>query len=397
MNASAAEWRPGGLKNIDHDSKRPETFYQFSSLDDDLATLALSFVSDVPFEIDEANSRSNLTHVIPLVSKRFHGLVSPNDFLWKDGLARLVKKEPYVWHAGVNKIISSAGDQVSETRNNNNERERIGVGATNDGERVFVVAERADDGNDVNDKAEASDGATPGGGSAQARAPEQSIDKLIDNACKSLSVDGIASSCQRLFREVVSKHIRFTGPIFYMPGNVRIGEEFGLHFFEPRYRLLISEVMAPFPVNFRRGDPIQLDSRVREFPKFIYGHSPPLQPGAPACIVEVRQCLINPNGTADVFLCPTSYIWMEQLWERPNSGALYEGRGIRMTSPSSRALERQTMEAEARRIAEQGMFPVGDHTEIVQALLQHLSDHGGNGHFDEEGNDEEEDAEHVMS
>jgi hypothetical protein len=219
MNASAAEWRPGGLKNIDHDSKRPETFHQFSSLDDDLATLTLSFVSDVPFEIDEANYRSNLTHIIPLVSKRFHGLVSQNDFLWKNGLARLVKKEPNVWHAGVNKIISSAGDQVSETRNNNDVTERIEVGTTNGGERVYVVAERverADDDNDDDDddEEEASEGEMPGGGSAQARAPEQSIDKLIDNACTSLSVDGIASNCQRLFREVVSKHIRFAGPIF---------------------------------------------------------------------------------------------------------------------------------------------------------------------------------------
>lgn len=67
-----------------------------------------------------------------------------------------------------------------------------------------------------------------------------------------------------------------------------------------------------------------------------------------------------------------------------------------MTSSSSRALERQTMEAEARRMAEQGMFPVGDHTEIMQALLQHLAANGGNGDFDEEGNDEEEDAEDVI-
>lgn len=61
-----------------------------------------------------------------------------------------------------------------------------------------------------------------------------------------------------------------------------------------------------------------------------------------------------------------------------------------MTSSSSRALEQQVREAEARRMAEQAhMFPVGDHAEIMQALLQHLAAHGGHGV--DEGNDGEED------
>ena len=153
--------------------------------------------------------------------------------------------------------------------------------------------------------------------------------------------------------------------------------------------------MNPFPEHFRRGDPIHLDgTEVQEFPKFIYANSAPLQPGAPAVIVEVRQCQINPNGTADVFLCPTSYIWIESLRERPNSGSLWDGRGVRMTRPSSRALERQAIEAEARRMAENAhMFPTGDHAGVMQALLAHLTGHGGEifGYDDDEDDEEDED------
>lgn len=223
MNALAAEWRPDGLENLDDNSKLPDTFHKFSSLDDDLATLTLSFVSDVPFELDQTNYRSYLTHIIPLVSKHFHGLVSRNDFLWRNGLARLVKKEPYVWRAGVKKLIASAGEHVIHARDSNNGRERLEVGATNGRERVFVIAEHPErvassdnegGGNTADDEQETTDRETPTGPSAQATIPEPTNAKLIDDACKCLSVDGIPSNCQRLFREVVSKYIRFTGPIF---------------------------------------------------------------------------------------------------------------------------------------------------------------------------------------
>ena len=170
-----------------------------------------------------------------------------------------------------------------------------------------------------------------------------------------------------------------------------IGESFGLHFFEPRYRLLISEVMAPYPVAFRRGDPIQLQgSGHSSYPKFIYANYSPLDRGAPAVIVEVRQCLINPNGTADVFLCPTSYIWIEDIRERPNSGALYDARAIRMTDRSTSALQRQNAEEEARRMArEVAMFSAGNADQILHALLQQLNGGAAMEESDEESDDDD--------
>ena len=146
-------------------------------------------------------------------------------------------------------------------------------------------------------------------------------------------------------------------------------------------------MLAPYPVAFRRGDPIQLEgSGHRHYPKFIYANHSPLERGAPAVIVEVRQCLINPNGTADVFLCPTAYIWLEDIRERPNSGALYDARAIRMTEASAAALERQAAEAEARRMAQEAAMFTGGNADLLFALMQQL---GGGGQMDE--SDEESD------
>lgn len=152
--------------------------------------------------------------------------------------------------------------------------------------------------------------------------------------------------------------------------SVRLGVEYGLHFFEPRYRLLISEVMSGYPVNARRGqriapvipdilpstNPVR-DERVKfdllnflekhessiqkyQVPTFIHAHQPPVAPNTPATIVQVVHCQIAADGRADVFLKPIGYVWIERIWERLGSGGLFEARGIRMDNEESRRYER---------------------------------------------------------
>ncbi|KAL3786696.1 hypothetical protein HJC23_002785 [Cyclotella cryptica] len=190
---------------------------------------------------------------------------------------------------------------------------------------------------------------------------------LLDNACKAMQdhppENHTATSSgiyQCLYQSVLHRHIRFQAPVFYMPSSIRLGVEYGLHFFEPRYRLLISEVMAPYPVAARRGQRIQpvipgvyptdgpirddaLKSQLLNFlernesllqqyhvPTFIHAHQQPLRPNTPATIVQVRHCQIEADGRADVLLEPVDYIWLEQIWERPGTGGLIEARGLRM-------------------------------------------------------------------
>lgn len=175
---------------------------------------------------------------------------------------------------------------------------------------------------------------------------------------------------QRLYESILFGHIRYRAPVFCMPSRVRLGSTYGLHFFEPRYRLLISEVMARYPVSARRGERIspmvsglfptnhvqgQSDIRaaaldlmekndplLREYqlPTFIHAHEMPLRLNTPATIVRVEQCVIHPNGSADVFLKPLSYIYLEEMWERPGTGGLFEATGLRMGKVESESYER---------------------------------------------------------
>jgi len=427
MNASAVEWRPD--TNVTRGdslavtsaatSTSSASLTIFQRLTDDLATATLSFLADVPFELDETNYRCSLTHTLPFVSKRVRALVSESDELWKAGLERMVEKQS-TWKEAAKKILvcaesaaeqqqregASQNDNAVSRSNGSNSTSYAHIGTNSNGQRIYVGVQEVDtdgaehhDNDDMDlDEDDAGENHNAGGnGDATTSASEvdPSANTLVDNLCKALEIDGVPCTCKQLFRKLV-QNLRFRSPIFYMPGPVTIGVEFGLHFYEPRYRLLISEVMAPYPVVFRRGDPIQLEgSGHQSYPKFIYANHSPLERGAPAVIVEVRQCLINPNGTADVFLCPTAYIWIEDIRERPNSGALYDARAIRMTEASMAAIERQAAEAEARRMArEVAMFSAGNPDQILFALLQQLNG-GAAMEGSEEDSDGDDDGDYV--
>ena len=125
---------------------------------------------------------------------------------------------------------------------------------------------------------------------------------------------------------------------YYCLFEVRLGQEFGLHFFEPRYRLLIEEVMADEPIAHRYGMPI-VPLKGRTFPQFIYANHSSLAPGSPACLVQVRQCSIYPDRRADVVLKPIAYVWLERIVVSPNSGNLCEATVTQMGRRASYAIE----------------------------------------------------------
>lgn len=140
-----------------------------------------------------------------------------------------------------------------------------------------------------------------------------------------------------VYHSVVQNYIRFTAPVFYMRQNMRLGEEFGLHFFEPRYRLLIAEVMENWPSAIR-GEPIVAD-KYGNFPSFIYVNYNSVAPSSRAFIVHVRQCYIHPGGRADVLLMPVAHVQLEHIWDRPNSGRLYMARAVRLGKAESQRTE----------------------------------------------------------
>ena len=202
-----------------------------------------------------------------------------------------------------------------------------------------------------------------------------SEEQLLEEACRSFQAHPpqnhtatTSGIYQCIYQSILHRHIRYQAPVFIMPMAIRLGSEYGLHFFEPRYRVLISEVMSSFSVSARRGERIspvlpgsfpntnnrcsEVSGKIKELmaknddilskhhlPTFIHAHQSPLRPNTPVTIVQVRQCRIQPDGSADVFLEPVGYMWLEQIWERPGTGGLVEARGIRMGKEASDSYE----------------------------------------------------------
>lgn len=75
-------------------SSSPPCFFHI--LSDDLVILILSYISYAPFEHDTTNPRSTLTHILPLVCKRFRDICN-NDSLWLTSFQRLIHKNPNQW------------------------------------------------------------------------------------------------------------------------------------------------------------------------------------------------------------------------------------------------------------------------------------------------------------
>jgi hypothetical protein len=256
-----------------------KTFPQFTALGEDIMIHILSFVTDAPFEKPQTlNYASSLTHGIPLVSKQLWKM-SKTDTFWMDALVRQMIKEPELWHKGLVRVLAEEG-----------------------GEELSEAAENARD--------------------------------LVEKARLSLNV----SSCE-LYRIILNTEVRFTGPIFCMYQPMVLGRSYGLHFFEPRYRRLIADVMAPFPVEARQGGPIEC-AQGQSPPLFIHANVHPVMRSSIAFLVQVVRCRIYPaDGRADVFLLPIAYLRIETLWEQPNSGHLYQAQCLRAGPRETEALQ----------------------------------------------------------
>lgn len=345
---------------------------------EDILLSILSFVADTPFEMaghdNPTFGQSSLTHTLPLVSKQFHRLTKQHDIFWENALLRLVKKE-HLWEDGMKRFVfDSKCDKIRSDilkRNHNRNRRdkrtrnhqlqqqqtRAEAGATTQTSATSNIENLKSDNSDSTAKEEA----------------------LLKQACDAIEAypphNHTASSSgihQCIYKSIVNHHLRYQGPVFYMPSAIRLGSPYGLHFFEPRYRLLMSEVMAPYPVSARRGERISPmvpslipnnslrhngdDDDIKadllnvleqnqsllgkyQLPTFIHAHQSPLRKNTPATIVQVRQCMVSRDGSADVYLEPIAYIWIDQVWERTGTGGLYEAQGIRMGKEVSESYE----------------------------------------------------------
>lgn len=146
-------------------------------------------------------------------------------------------------------------------------------------------------------------------------------------------------SHKQLTQKIFSEHIHFDAPMFVMPCHLRIGQRYGLHLFEPRYRIMMHDLLQATgdPQSSSQGGSIRPTIAERNGmvtpPLLIHANlGSRLAPGENACLVQVVHCQMYEQGEADVQLLPVAWVRLGRIWVRPNTGHLFYARAARLPS-----------------------------------------------------------------
>lgn len=258
--------------------KTPRTFTLFGNFSEDIRFMILSFVADAPHEISVPGplryqfKPSSLTTTLPLVSKEFSQFAR-HDSLWLAALTRQLQHPAQQGH-------------------------------WKGGLRRLLPLEC-----EVKDST------------------------ILQSVQEEL---GGAITYREIYRKVFSNHIQFEAPVFIMPSPVEIGEIYGLHLFEPRYRFMVRDILnsCQNPQSARQGEPIEPGTNEEGMiqPPYIIHFCLPqrIRPGALACLVQIVWCRTYEQETADVQLMPVAWVRLENLFVRPEYGHLFYAKATRI-------------------------------------------------------------------
>ena len=254
-------------------------FPQFSELTEDICRIIVSFVADAPHEFEVRHSRvtryhpASMTSIFPYVSKAFRRLAEDEDN-WKAALLRQLSNEErqHIWKSGLRRMLP------------------LDYSMEDDSNLLIHVKDHFQD---------------------------------------SLTYKG-------MYKLVFSRHIKFEAPMFLMPCSVTLGETYGLHLFEPRYRRMIRDLMdaCDNPAAARNGEPIRpgvTPDGMLQPPLIIHFCLPQhLRKGAIAVLVQVLWCRTYEQDTADVQLMPIAWVKLDQIWSRRDQGDLFYAHATRL-------------------------------------------------------------------
>merc|ERR1711957_634846 len=102
-----------------------------------------------------------------------------------------------------------------------------------------------------------------------------------------------------IYKKVLTSHIYFEAQVFMMPCHLQIGETYSLHLFEPRYRVMIHELISGCenPDEARNGAIIRIGRQdgVLQPPYLMHACLGRAAPGDLACLVQLIGCQIYAN------------------------------------------------------------------------------------------------------
>lgn len=268
---------------VERDAKvvQEPKFPQFADLNDDIRRIILSFIADAPYEFELPRTRrtqnqyrpATLTSTLPLVNKSFRELVDQDSY-WREALLRQLANEErdHIWKAGLRRMLPLDHPLEEDT-------------------------------------------------------------DLLEEVRKHL---GESVGHKDIYRKIFTRHLKFEAPMFLMPCSVTLGEMYGLHLFEPRYRMMIRDLMnaCEDPRAARSGQPIRPGTThdgILQPPYLIHFCLPQhLRTGSMACLVQVVWCRTYEQETADVQLMPIAWVRLDRTWCRQEYGDLFYAAATRV-------------------------------------------------------------------
>jgi hypothetical protein len=356
-------------------------FKLFPYLNDDIKFTILSFVADAPFErLPENYPVSTLTHNLPLVCRKFRD-IAEHDVHWKNAILRSCKREPELWKAALDRLCVEA-KKARRRRNKKTARKITSRGWVDErdedetnGSDTMVSSERSDDGDDPYLVVEKS--LTNG---------EETIPELLERTLKMLRYPRLKD----LYENVVNTQLRFSGSILEKEGHVIIGEPYALQLCEPRYCIMINEIMKHHTVSARREG-----AHVTKDAFFIHANRLPLQKSQTAVLVQVTRCEALNNGTFEIQVVPFQHVWIERAWEVPNTFGLVNGQVLKMGKKTSNLMNHlirqetmvQVMDNMTRAMAEGSSHQESNEAIPVATFPENLNESDDNSYLSNQYND----------
>lgn len=273
-----------------------------TTLNDDLLTLILSFCATAPLQDTMQQSlqvdltrfhrisdwirnplsfvyqpgTSTLTHQLPLVCRRLRDICYNSDLLWNDSLAKTMLIEK--WDIGSLLKEWNCADLVSQAPD---------VATTEVG--------------DVTQKLEI-------------------ICRELSSPARNVKRPDSSMSIARFLYIKLWRRATQTLPALFMRTRLLdLGETINLHLFEPRYQLMIAEL-----VEGRLSEELDGSSDLKwPYPKFLFVPIQRRESPTAAFVTVVKHCRINQGGSADISIMPIQIKNIVSRRIRPNSRGIH--------------------------------------------------------------------------